>query len=61
MNVIIFNQQDEIISNLNIEIIKSIQGEYDVEDIVSSFSSFFFARMIIDVTALKNYNDISVY
>ena len=61
MNVIISNQQDNILSGLDIEVIKSIQGEFEVDDIVSSFSNFFFSRMIIDVTALKDYNNILTY
>ena len=61
MNVIISNQQDNIISGLNIEVIKSIQGEFDVNDIVASFSNFFFSRMILDVTALIDYTNIVTY
>ena len=61
MNVIISNQQDNIINALNVEVIKSIQGEYDVEDIINNFSNFFFSRMIIDVTALKDYTNILTY
>ncbi len=61
MNVIISNQQANILSTLNIEVIKSIQGEYDVDDIINGFSNFFFSRMIIDVTALKDYENILTY
>jgi len=61
MNVIISNQQDNIINQLNIEVIKSIQGEFEVDEIINSFSNFFFSRMIIDVTALKDYTNIITY
>ena len=61
MNVIIANQQANILSGLNIEVIKSIQGEYNVDDIINGFSNFFFSRMIIDVTALKDYENILTY
>jgi len=61
MNVIISNQQDNIINSLSIEVIKSLQGEFEVDDIINTFSNFFFSRMIIDVTALKNYTDIVTY
>lgn len=61
MNVIISNQQDEIIKKVNIEVIKQIQGEYNVDDIINSFSTFFYNKMIIDVTALNNYTDINIY
>ena len=61
MNIIISNQQDNIINSLDIEVIKSLQGEYDADEIVSNFENFFFARMIIDVTALKDYEDPITY
>ncbi|MDD6878624.1 MAG: hypothetical protein PUD59_00115 [bacterium] len=61
MNVIISNQQDNIINGLNVEVIKQVQGEYNVEDIISSFSTFFFNKMIIDVTALNDYTNIITY
>lgn len=61
MNVIISNQLSGIVNSLDIEVIKSIQGEYDVDDIISNFSNFFFNRMVIDVTALKDYDDIVTY
>ena len=61
MNVIISNQQDNITNSLNVEVIKSIHGEFDVEQIIANFSNFFFSRMIIDVTALKDYTNILTY
>lgn len=61
MNVLITNQQEAVLSGLDIEIIKTLRGEYDVEEIISQFSNFFFGRMILDVTAIKNYRDIVNY
>ena len=37
VNVIIANQQANILGGLNIEVIKSIQGEYNVDDIINGF------------------------
>ena len=37
MNVVIYNQQDNIINGLNIEISKAIKGEFKVEDIIKTF------------------------
>ena len=54
MNVIISNKQSEQLSNLDIDIIKSISGLYDAFEIVEMFKNFFFNMMILDVTALKN-------
>lgn len=60
MNVIVYNEQNAL-SNLDIDIIKSITGVYEANELVEMFKSFFFSRMILDVTALKNYEDIDTY
>lgn len=57
MNVIISNEKQEELANLNIEIIKSIHGVYEVDELIQMFSNFFFGRMILDLTALKDYRD----
>ena len=61
MNVIISNKYQSLLANLDIDVIKSINGEFDVEEIVSNFTNFFFNKMIIDVTAIKNYQDINTF
>lgn len=61
MNVIIANEQQNQLVNLDVDIIKSITGLYDAFEIVEMFKNFFFSKMILDVTALKNYKDIKTY
>lgn len=61
MNVIIANEQQNQLANLDVDIIKSITGLYDAFEIVEMFKNFFFSKMILDVTALKNYKDIKTY
>lgn len=58
MNVIIANKKADVLQNLGIDIIKSEQGVFTVDDIVSRYQNFFYQRMILDITALKNYDDI---
>lgn len=58
MNVIIANERQAELENLDIEIIKSINGVFDADELVQMFSNFFFGRMILDLTAIKNYKDI---
>ena len=58
MNVIVANKYREALSTLDIEVIKSLEGEFSVDEIVDTFKNFFFQRMILDITALKNYKDI---
>ena len=58
MNVIISNKQQAILENLNIDIIKSLNGEFDVTQIIDEFKNFYYQRMIIDITAIKGYKNI---
>lgn len=58
MNVIISNKYTSLLNGLDIDIIKKIEGEYDVDDIISQFKNFFFQRMILDITAIKDYKNI---
>lgn len=58
MNVIIANKNRAILDQLNIDIIKKIEGEFDADSIVENFKNFFYQRMILDITAIKGYKDI---
>lgn len=58
MNVIITNRYRSMIQNLDIDVIKEMDGEFEVEKIISTFQNFFFQRMILDITAIKDYKDI---
>lgn len=60
MNVIVSNKYQSLLSSLNIDVIKSINGEFTVEELVSQFQSFYFNKMIIDITAIKGYEEITV-
>ncbi len=59
MNVIVSNKYAAMLSNLSIDLIKSINGEFVVEDLIAQFDNFFFNKMILDITAVKDYRDIS--
>ena len=58
MNVIISNKNQMLLENLGIDVIKEMNGEFDADEIISTFQNFFFQRMILDITAIKNYTDI---
>lgn len=58
MNVIISNKYTSLLNELDIDVIKKLEGQYDVDDIINQFKNFFFQRMILDITALKDYRDI---
>ena len=61
MNVIISNERQNDLANLDIDIIKSVTGTFSVPEIVDMFSKFFYSKMILDVTALKQYSELSTY
>ena len=58
MNVIIANEAKSMLSTLDIDVIKSVDGVHTADEIVEMFKNFFYARMILDITAIKDYNDI---
>lgn len=59
MNVIISNKNHELLENLGIDVIKEMNGEFEVDEIISTFQNFFYQRMILDITAIKNYTNIT--
>ena len=58
MNVIVSNKYQLMLENLGIDVIKSLNGEFEVDEIIATFQNFFYQRMILDITAIKNYKDI---
>lgn len=60
MNVIISNKYKDALSNLNIDVIKKLDGEFDVDTIIETFSNFYFNRMILDISALKDHFNVGV-
>lgn len=58
MNVIVANKYKEMLSNLDIEVIRRIDGVFPVDEIIKDFQNFFFNKMILDITAIENYQDI---
>lgn len=58
MNVIVSNAKKEILENLSIDIIKAVNGVFEVDELISMFKNFYYQRMILDITAIKNYTDV---
>ena len=61
MNVIVGNQQQVVLDRLDIDIIKRVHGCYEVSELIDMFRTFYFNKMVLDVTAMKKYNDIDTY
>ena len=59
MNIIISNQNYRITDSLNVEIIKTLQGEFSLDDITKELVNFYYNKIIIDITAIQNHYDIN--
>ena len=58
MNIIISNKYQSMLQGLEIETLKTLNGEFPVDDIINQFKVIFFQRMILDITAIKDYKNI---
>lgn len=61
MNVIVANKYSAMLSSLStkIDLIKTIDGEFQVDDLIAQFENFFYNKMILDITAIAGYQDIT--
>ncbi len=59
MNVIIGNKYREMLGGLQVDVIKSLTGEFVTNDLLSQMNNFFFGKMILDITAIKDYKNVS--
>ena len=61
MNVLVLNEQQEQLQNIEVDIIKSITGSFQASELIALFKDFFYNKMVLDVTALKDYNNPETY
>lgn len=59
MNTIIANKYADILNVLDVEVSKKLEGEYTVEEIISTFGNYFFNKMFLDITAIKDYKNVT--
>ena len=59
MNVIVSNKNQSLLNSLDIDIIKNVNGEFTAEELIQSFSNFFFNRMFLDITAIRDYANLT--
>ena len=62
MDTVISNKYSDVFNSLDIEVSKRLKGEYDVDEIVSTFKNFFFNKMFYErpdlFEELENGKDI---
>ncbi len=61
MNVIVANKRHSDLAGLDVDIIKSLNGEYDADELIETFKNFFYNKMVLDVTAMKGYDSLETY
>lgn len=61
MNVVIANENKGIIDRLDIDVIKRIDGEYEIKELMSKLVNLYFNKMIIDITSIKNYRNPNIF
>lgn len=59
MDTVIANKYNDIFNALDIEVSKKLEGVHTVEEIISTFENFFFNKMFLDITAIKDYKDLT--
>lgn len=59
MNVIVSNKYRDLLNSLDFDISKNINGEFTVDEIIGQFANFFFNKMFLDITAIKDYRNLS--
>ncbi len=55
MNIIVTNKYKDLLNSANIEILKELNGVFQVKEIANSFNSIFYKKLIIDATALDRF------
>lgn len=60
MNVIIANKYQTLLGSADIDVIKTSFGVFEVSEIVNLYKNFFYNKLIIDITAINNYENIDV-
>ena len=57
MNVMVYNKYKELLMGLNLDVMKSIEGVFNVDEIIDTFSNYYYDKMILDITAIRDYQN----
>ena len=59
MNVIISNKNESVLMSLGIDVIKTLNGVFTGDDLAATFKNFYYNKMILDITAIEDYENIN--
>ena len=58
MKVFVANERREELENSDIEFVKKMEGINTADEIINTFRNFYYSKMILDVTGVKDYLNI---
>ncbi len=61
MNVVTANENKNIIDRLDFDIIKRIDGEYELTDLMSKLTNLYYNKIVIDITSIKDYRNMNLF
>lgn len=61
MNVVTANENKNIIDRLDFDIIKRIDGEYELNELMSKLVNLYFNKIVIDITSIRNYRNLNLF
>lgn len=59
MKVFVANERREELENSDIEFVKKMEGINTADEIINTFRNFYYSKMVLDVTGIKDYLNIS--
>ena len=61
MNVMVYNKYKELLMGLNIEVMKSMEGVYNVDEIIEEVPSEEVSENVVEETLIEQNNYVSPY
>jgi len=59
MNIVTANENKSIIDRLEIDVIKRVDGQFELRELLSKFVNLYFNKIILDITSVKGYEDVN--
>ncbi len=57
MNVMVYNKYKDLLLGLNLDVMKSLEGVFNVDEIIDTFANFYYDKMILDITSIRDYQN----
>ena len=57
MNVMVYNKYKDLLLSLKLDVVKSLEGVFNVDEIIDTFANFYYEKMILDITSIRDYQN----